>query len=635
MHTLKSIIRRYMQKVMLILLVIILFVIMYLQIHNEQNRAIESATKTLNHIEQILTENQKELEEFQIEYSNTCLNNAETVALIIDSNPDVINNVDELRKIAELLEIDEIHIFDKTGRIFSGTNPEYYNYTFDSGEQMMFFKPMLYDTSLKLVQEITPNTAESKLMQYSALWSHSKKYIIQIGMCPVRIMNLTRKNELSYLFSLFRVNTEAEYYAINENSGEIVGATNDNLIGKNLTEIGLNLNSTINGQNSFYNKVSRRYSFCVFRKIDTNYIGCIVPFSDLYQRIPEYTIAVVLGFTLIVIILNNAVTKHMNRYVVNCIDDVNEKLNMISSGDFEQKIDIQSSKEFSDLSKYINIMVKSLLENNKKISYTISKTNMQIGTYEYNSNIEKVRFTEYIPKIFLIDNAKAEQLSLNQEMFREFIDKIRENPVPNETDVFQISIQPERYVKIAELNEDDGIFGVVIDVTDEVLRRRTIEAERDIDSLTGLYNRRGLESRITPLLSSPETLGYSAVIMIDTDDLKIINDTYGHEIGDIYLQRIAETIQNFGTRSSLSARLGGDEFVLFLYGYEDENELINSISALKYIQNNGSAHISKNLHIPLRFSFGYSTVNKTADYHELLKTADINMYENKRCRKNI
>ncbi len=635
MHTLKSIIRRYMQKVMLILLVIILFVIMYLQIHNEQNRAIESATKTLNHIEQILTENQKELEEFQIEYSNTCLNNAETVALIIDSNPDVINNVDELRKIAELLEIDEIHIFDKTGRIFSGTNPEYYNYTFDSGEQMMFFKPMLYDTSLKLVQEITPNTAESKLMQYSALWSHSKKYIIQIGMCPVRIMNLTRKNELSYLFSLFRVNTEAEYYAINENSGEIVGATNDNLIGKNLTEIGLNLNSIINGQNSFYNKVSRRYSFCVFRKIDTNYIGCIVPFSDLYQRIPEYTIAVVLGFTLIVIILNNAVTKHMNRYVVNCIDDVNEKLNMISSGDFEQKIDIQSSKEFSDLSKYINIMVKSLLENNKKISYTISKTNMQIGTYEYNSNIEKVRFTEYIPKIFLIDNAKAEQLSLNQEMFREFIDKIRENPVPNETDVFQISIQPERYVKIAELNEDDGIFGVVIDVTDEVLRRRTIEAERDIDSLTGLYNRRGLESRITPLLSSPETLGYSAVIMIDTDDLKIINDTYGHEIGDIYLQRIAETIQNFGTRSSLSARLGGDEFVLFLYGYEDENELINSISALKYIQNNGSAHISKNLHIPLRFSFGYSTVSQTADYHELLKTADINMYENKRCRKNI
>ena len=123
--------------------------------------------------------------------------------------------------------------------------------------------------------------------------------------------------------------------------------------------------------------------------------------------------------------------------------------------------------------------------------------------------------------------------------------------------------------------------------------------------------------------------------MIDADGLKVINDTYGHETGDIYLQKIAETIQNFGTKSSLSARLGGDEFVLFLYGYEDKNELINALSALKYIQNNGSAHISENLHIPLRFSFGYRTVNKTTNYQELLKIADIKMYEDKRCRKNI
>lgn len=635
MHTLKSMISRYMKKVTLILLVIILSVVIYLQITNEQRRALESATRTFSQMEQVLTENQKELEAVQKEYNMTCLHNAETITRIIDSDPDALNNVDELRKIAELVEVDEIHIFDKTGRVFSGTHPEYYNYTFDSGEQMMYFKPMLNDTSLKLVQEITPNTAESKMMQYSAIWNNSKEYIVQIGMSPVRIMNLTEKNELSYMFSLFRVNAEANYYAIDEESGEIIGSTNTDCVGKNLTEIGLSLDRIINNKNGFHNNVNGSYSFCVFKKIDTNYIGRIVSCSDLYQRIPTFVIVLALGLAIITIILNYAVTKHMNKYVVDCIDDVNKKLTMIANGNFDQTVDIQSSKELSDLSKYINVMVKSLLENNRKMSYAISKTNMYMGTYEYNNNIEKVRFTEYIPKIFLIDNAKAEQLSYNQEMFREFIDKIRENPVPNETDTFQISIQPERYVKIAELNEDDGIFGVAIDVTDEILRRRTIEAERDIDPLTGLYNRRGLESRVVPLLGCPEKLGYSAVIMIDADGLKVINDTYGHETGDIYLQKIAETIQNFGTKSSLSARLGGDEFVLFLYGYEDKNELINALSALKYIQNNGSAHISENLHIPLRFSFGYSTVNKTTNYQELLKIADIKMYEDKRCRKNI
>lgn len=182
MHTLKSMISRYMKKVTLILLVIILSVVIYLQITNEQRRALESATRTFSQMEQVLTENQKELEAVQEEYNMTCLHNAETITRIIDSDPDALNNVDELRKIAELVEVDEIHIFDKTGRVFSGTHPEYYNYTFDSGEQMMYFKPMLNDTSLKLVQEITPNTAESKMMQYSAIWNNSKEYIVQIGM---------------------------------------------------------------------------------------------------------------------------------------------------------------------------------------------------------------------------------------------------------------------------------------------------------------------------------------------------------------------------------------------------------------------------------------------------------------------
>lgn len=138
---------------------------------------------------------------------------------------------------------------DKTGRVFSGTHPEYYNYTFDSGEQMMYFKPMLNDTSLKLVQEITPNTAESKMMQYSAIWNNSKEYIVQIGMSPVRIMNLMEKNELSYMLSLFRVNAEANYYAIDEESGEIIGSTNTDCVGKNLTEIGLSLDRIINNKN--------------------------------------------------------------------------------------------------------------------------------------------------------------------------------------------------------------------------------------------------------------------------------------------------------------------------------------------------------------------------------------------------
>ena len=208
MQTLRNIISRYMRSVTFVLVVVLLALILCLQIMSEHKQAYQAATETFRQIEQLLEQNLAELEEVEEAYRQTCLHNAEAIAYIIEDNPSALNSVDELKKIARMMEVDEIHIFDTTGRIYAGTHPEYYDFTFDSGEQMQFFKPMLTDKSLRLVQDITPNTAEAKLMQYSALWSKSGAFIVQVGMEPVNVMKATEKNELSYLFSLFRVNPD-------------------------------------------------------------------------------------------------------------------------------------------------------------------------------------------------------------------------------------------------------------------------------------------------------------------------------------------------------------------------------------------------------------------------------------------
>ena len=238
MKPLKKIISRYMNLVTLILISFLTIVIVYVQLDDTHQQAYNDAIMTFQQIEQVLEQNNAELAETKEEYSQTCLYNAQAIAYLIQAKPSVLDSVDELRRIAVFMEVDEIHIFDKTGRIFAGTHPEYFDYTFDSGEQMMFFKPMLTDKSLKLVQDITPNTAEEKLMQYSALWSADESFIVQVGMSPVNVMKVTQKNELSYIFSLFRVNTEASYYAIDRRSGEIVGSTDLDCVHKNIEAIG-------------------------------------------------------------------------------------------------------------------------------------------------------------------------------------------------------------------------------------------------------------------------------------------------------------------------------------------------------------------------------------------------------------
>lgn len=185
MQTLREMIGRYMQMIVLVIVVAILFVTIISEILLEQRYARETAERMFYQMEQVLEENQRDLAKVEEEYSQTCLYSAEAIAYIIESHPSVLGNVEELREIAEFLEVDEIHIFDTTGRIFTGTHPEYYDFTFDSGEQMRFFKPMLEDKSLRLCQDITPNTAEQKLMQYSALWSENGEFIVQVGMEPV------------------------------------------------------------------------------------------------------------------------------------------------------------------------------------------------------------------------------------------------------------------------------------------------------------------------------------------------------------------------------------------------------------------------------------------------------------------
>ena len=626
MQTLKKIISHYMHVITSVLVIVIMVILVCIQISVEQKRAYEDAARTIQQIESVLGENQKELEEIKEEYRQTCIHNAEAVAYIVESDPEVLNSVDKLKDIAISMEIDEIHIFDTTGRIFAGTHPEYYDYTFDSGEQMMFFKPMLEDKTLELVQDITPNTAEAKPMQYSAVWSDNGEYIVQIGMEPVNVMKVTEKNELSHVFSHFRINPSANYYAVDIETGEIVGSTDLDNVGASISDIGIDLSQLSDDKKGFYAKINQVWSFCVFEQIDGNYIGRVLTVSDLYQRVPTTILWISISLLAVAFILAQAVVRQMNNHVVKKIDDVNDKLQSIADGNLHERLDMKSSVEFDRLSGYINLMVNSLLENNKKMSYALSKTDMQVGTYEYHNHSDRVQYTEYVPMIFSLTDEQMEGLASDKAKFFDFLENVKKNPVQDEEGIYQYK---ELYIRIEEIPDTEEIFGVVVDVTAEVNKRKEIEKERDVDVLTGLYNRRGLDKQLEKLFAEPLKLGHSALIMIDADGLKGINDTYGHDKGDIYLKKIANIINNYGIGSSVASRQGGDEYVLFLYEYDSEEELLRAIEALQYIQNHNTMHIDKNVDIPVRFSLGYSLVHGCTDYHKLLKEADEKMYKNK------
>ena len=149
------------------------------------------------------------------------------------------------------------------------------------------------------------------------------------------------------------------------------------------------------------------------------------------------------------------------------------------------------------------------------------------------------------------------------------------------------------------------------------------------DHLTGLYNRHFLEDYQFIALSSAMREGHKmALIMIDLNRFKAVNDTYGHAVGDKVLMETARIMQKFTRANEVIFRLGGDEFLIILPTISEDEDL-------DLIKNRLAATFAHEFYIPnydidIKFGLGYSVFPEDGeDFDTLLRVADDRMYEDK------
>ncbi len=161
-----------------------------------------------------------------------------------------------------------------------------------------------------------------------------------------------------------------------------------------------------------------------------------------------------------------------------------------------------------------------------------------------------------------------------------------------------------------------------------------IEQERDMDMLTGLLNRRGLDNELQRIIIRNAGLGRCALVMVDSDGLKEINDRHGHTYGDAYLKEIARILSGAAGENCICARIGGDQFVLFYYDYESRKTLEKTIAGIVECQDGHTLTLMEGVEVPLEFSLGVSYEMDPLDLDEMMRKADLQMYEDKRQRHN-
>lgn len=183
---------------------------------------------------------------------------------------------------------------------------------------------------------------------------------------------------------------------------------------------------------------------------------------------------------------------------------------------------------------------------------------------------------------------------------------------------------------------DNEFQGIANDITDHKRAQQDAEQQATTDSLTGIGNRLGFDRQLASVFEScrRRTDSHIALMMLDLDHFKELNDTYGHQAGDVALAKVAERLQRLLRSGDYLARLGGDEFAIILEGSTDDQ-------ALETIAEKIIASIGRPLRLPegasgrLGVSIGIALHDRqneaTAD---LVKRADAAMYDAKAGGRN-
>lgn len=623
----KELISKRLSMVIVLTMLFVLLLNLFLQIESAQKNMEYSAAMSVERIEDILRSNNEDLLRLNESLKEGYIIRAKAVTYMMSNHPELDRDTEAMRKLAELLQVDEICLFDAEGTLYGGSHPEYFGFTMNDGEQISYFLPMLEDKSLALCQDVTPNTALGKPMMYAAVWCDDGKSIVQIGLEPRRILEAVEKNDISYIFSNLAVQEGATAFAIDSASGEILGSTNSQYVGKNSKEIKLVV--PIGYERSFIARIDGVLSRCFFREDGEILIGVAWESRVLYRDLTQSMILVLLYLSVAAVMMLAAILRCIDSMVIDNIGTVNEKLQEIANGNLDTKVEVTSLPEFVSLSTHINQMTDSLLSNSVKISRVLDATDSQIGFFEYDSEKSGVLATRKVATILAIAPDEMRRLCADREQFEKRIAEICAVPVERTKNIYALPTETACYIKIETYVDAKSTFGIVMDVTEEILEKVRLRHERDHDLLTQLHSRRAFYRSLEELFAAPEKLGHAVMLMCDLDGLKGINDTCGHAGGDKAIREAAAILTSVEAEHKIVSRLSGDEFALFLYGAENREELQQHIDAL--YRNMMLAEITVfDKTIPVRLSGGYVFYPEYCEgYTTLLRKADQALYHSK------
>ena len=363
----------------------------------------------------------------------------------------------------------------------------------------------------------------------------------------------------------------------------------------------------------------------------TVYIGVVAEQSELAALSRDTLLMIVAVYSVsvvIAIIFSYIVIYQLMRPLRKLREDI--------AGQNPQGVHFEQSGllEIDDIHLALNDMARRLEQSHSRYSFAMEATGEMVGSFEYVEGEGRVLISDSLRRLLDIPSGLLEEG--NFISYEEWVRLLAGMQKIEELEGgywFEDSAQNTRAVSIRQQKEEHGVFGMVVDKTDaykEIVRLRDISQH---DQLTGLYNAAYLRIKGQQLLNE-NRLKVNGLIFCDLDNLKYVNDTYGHSEGDRYLMAMADLLRDMAKgERCLAVRLSGDEFALFFYGYASRDEIERKVR--DGYAGRQPVRLGDGMEYTVNASIGLAFAQRGAEViDDLLKRADRAMYRVKRNKKN-
>ncbi len=295
--------------------------------------------------------------------------------------------------------------------------------------------------------------------------------------------------------------------------------------------------------------------------------------------------------------------------------------------------------EIQSIYNALNDMTKRLEESYSRYNL-MEEVEQNLGSFLYHRDTQMTDISRSVEELLRIP---PQYLTADREMsvenWKKLLDKLTAFQELNaytftgeDGNVYCVSFKTK--------DEENGVFGVVMDKTAEYRKISKLRFASEHDFLTKLNNASYMKEQGEVLLKKHKGR-VNAMMFCDLDNLKYVNDHYGHSMGDAYIVAMADKMQWSAEQlrkekpsvDVITARISGDEFAMLFTGFDTREEIRDIL--VRLYKRKGFISISDEEEYSVRVSVGFAYESKTADtVDKLLRCADMAMYSIKSRNKN-